>query len=189
MRQILLLTSFCLTFWTCDPRAKKKTEVVDSSKSTKQVIGRKFFIYDSIDYYTNDIDESKTLDLYDNQSKSEIDSFKMGVILGDIPKSISDLAFIEKLSKLAYKKTLVEKSKFDRIDSIFFEKTTTENIATACIYVYRNILIFKKDSKVVGTAKVCFGCMASQIKGTTANTKNFGQEGDYEKLAKLLRQK
>lgn len=178
---------FCLIFWTCDPTAKKKTEAVNSSKSTKQVIGRKFFIYDSIDYYTNDIDESKTLDLYDNKSKSEIDSFKMGVILGDIPNSISDLEFIDKLSNLGYKKTTIEKSKFDSIDSIFVEKTSTENIATACIYVYRNILIFKKDSKVVGTAKVCFGCMANQIKGTTANTENFGQEGDYERLAKLLR--
>ena len=188
MRLISILIIFCLTFWGCKSTTEKKSEPADNSKSTKQVIGKKFFEYDAIDYYSNDFDESKIGDLYDNQSKSEIDSFKMGIILGDIPKSISDLDFIDKLSKVGYKKTLIDKSKFDSIDKIFVEKTTTENLATACIYVYRDILIFKKDNKVVGTAKVCFGCMANQINGTTANTENFGQEGDYERLEKILRQ-
>ena len=68
-----------------------------------------------------------------------------------------------------------------------FEKSTLENIATACIHVYRDILIFKKEGKVIGTAKICFDCMSKQIKGTTANTENFGQDGDYEKLEKILR--
>jgi hypothetical protein len=165
---------------------EKKSEPSDYSKSTKQVIGKKFFEYDAIDYYTSDFDESKIGDLYDNQSRSEIDSFKMGVVLGDIPKSISDLTFIDKLAKIGYKKASINKSKFDNIDNLFIEKTTTKNIATSCIYVYRDVLIFKKDNRVVGTAKVCFGCLANQINGTTANTVNFGQEGDYEILEKLL---
>jgi hypothetical protein len=112
----------------------------------------------------------------------------MGIILGDIPKSISDLTFIDKLFAVGFKKKSLDKSKFDSIDKIFVEKTTAENLATSCMYVYRDILIFKKESKIVGTAKVCFGCMAHQITGTTANTENFGQEGDYERLEKLLRQ-
>ncbi len=188
MKLISILTIFCLTFWGCNSTTKKKNELADNSKPTKQVIGKKFFEYDAIEYYTNDFDETKIGDLYDNQSKTEIDSFKTGIILGDIPKSISDLGFIDKLAKVGYKKTIIEKSKFDSIDKLFVEKTTTDNIAVACIYVYRDILIFKKDNKVVGTAKVCFGCMANQINGTTANTENFGQEGDYERLEKLLRQ-
>lgn len=187
MRQISILTFFCLTFWGCNTTTEKKS-AIDSSKSTKQVIGKNFFEYDAIDYYTNDFDESKIGDLYDNQSKSELDSFKMGIILDDIPESISDLDFIDKLVKVGYKKTQIDKSKFDSIDNIFVEKTTTENIAAACVYVYRDILIFKKDDKVVGTAKICFDCMAHQINGTTANTENFGQEGDYQRLGKILRQ-
>ena len=39
----------------------------------------------------------------------------------------------------------------------------------------------------MGTAKICFSCNANQIKGTNANTENFGQEGDFEKLEKILR--
>lgn len=188
MRQILMFTLFFLSFWSCNSTNEKKNETADNSNSTKRMIGKKFFEYDAIDYYASNFDESKISDLYDSQSKSEIDSFKMGIILGDIPKSISDSTFIDKLSAIGYKKTSLDKSKFDSIDKIFVEKTTTENLATSCIYVYRDILIFKKESKIIGTAKVCFGCMAHQINGTIANTENFGQEGDYERLGKLLRQ-
>jgi hypothetical protein len=188
MRPIPMLIIFCLTLLSCNSTTDKKKETVDNLKTTEQAIGKKFFEYDEIDYYSTDFDESKIGDLYDNQSKTEIDSFKMGIILGDIPKNISDLPFIDKLATIGYKKKLLDKSKFTGIDKIFVEKTTTENLATSCIYVYRDILIFKKDRKVIGTAKVCFGCMANQINGTTANTENFGQEGDYKNLEKLLRQ-
>lgn len=188
MRLTLTLTIFFFTFWGCNSTTERKSEPVDNSKKTNQLIEKKYFEYDEIDYYAIDFDESKIRDLYNNQSKTEIDSFKMGIILGDIPKSISDLDFIDKLAKVGYNKAIIDKSTFDSIDEIFVEKTTTENIAAACIYVYRDILIFKKDSKVIGTAKVCFGCMANQINGTTANTENFGQDGDYAKLEKILRQ-
>jgi hypothetical protein len=186
MRAILILTIFSSTLWACNSTIEKKGGTVDSSKLTKQVSGTKYFEYDSIDYYSNRFDESKIGELYDNQYKSEADSFKIGIILGQIPKSITDLAFIDKLAKIGYKKTFIDKVKFDSIDKIFMEKITIDNIVTGCIYVYRDILIFKKNSKVVGTAKVCFGCMANQIHGTTASTENFGQDGDYGKLAKLL---
>lgn len=187
MKQNLILTILCLTFFSCNTTTKKKVETTDNSKKTIQVNQKKIFEFDAIDYYTSDFDESKIGELYDNQSKSEIDSFKMEIILGDIPKDISNLSFIDKLHKIGYKKKLVDKSKFDDINKIFVEKTVKENFVTACIYVYRDILIFKKNDKVVGTAKICFGCMANQITGTNANTENFGMDGDYEKLADLLR--
>lgn len=155
--------------------------------SENQVIGMKFFEYDTIDYYKVDFDEAKIGDLYENQSKSEIDSIKMGIILGDIPNDISDLTFIDKLSNVGYKRSTIEKSKFEHINKIFVEKTTSESSAAACIYVYRDILIFKRRGKIIGTAKICFGCMANQINGTIANAENFGQNGDYEKLEKILR--
>ena len=149
--------------------------------------GKKFFDYDEIVYYFNNYDESKIQELSDNQSKSDIDSIKMGVILGNIPKNISDLSFIDKLEKIGFVKNSVDKSKFADIDKIFIEKSVNENVATACIYIYRDILVFKREGKIVGTAKMCFGCMANQINGTTANTENFGQDGDYDRIEKILR--
>lgn len=142
MKYILLLTFFTLTLISCNSTVETKN--VEDVNSPKIETGKKFFEYDEIVYYFNEYDESKLGDLYENQSKSVNDSLKMGIILGKIPKDISDLDFINKLEKFGYKKSIVDKSKFNEIDKIFVEKTNTNNIFTACIYVYRDILIFKK---------------------------------------------
>jgi len=147
--------------------------------------GKKFFEYDEIDHYSSNADQEKLMRLPQNRSK-EIDSFTVGVILDNIPKDITDLYFIDKLESLGFKKRSVDKSKFTAIDSLFREKTVKEAIALSCIHLYRDILIFKKQKRVIGTAKICFSCNANQITGTDANTENFGQEGDYKKLEELL---
>jgi hypothetical protein len=140
----LFISAILVTFLSeCDSSGADNAKWITS-------MGQKFFVYDAIDYYVNDFDESKIKDLYDNRSKSEIDSFRMGIILGNIPKSISDLAFIEMLPNVGYTKTQIDPAKFARIDGIFVEKTTMNSVSSPCIYVYRDILIFKKENKVVG---------------------------------------
>lgn len=170
MRQILVLAFFSFTLIAC-----------------KQKQGNKFFAYDEIDYYFNNYKEENLSALYDNQSRSKMDSMEAGVIVGDIPLNIADLSFIRSLEKMGYQKRRLAKSSFGEIDDIFMEKTVKGNAVTTCIYIYRDILIFKKKGEVIGTAKICFDCGANNIKGTTANTENFGQDGDYERLANILR--
>lgn len=147
----------------------------------------KYFEYDNIDYYFNDFDGDKVIDLYDNKSRSDLDSLKLGVITGKIPNSVSDLSFIDKLETIGYRKESIDKSKFKSIDEIFVEKTVFSTSAYACIYVYRDILVFKRSDQVVGIAKVCFECGAHEIVGTVSDTKNFGQNGDYDRLFKIVR--
>jgi hypothetical protein len=148
--------------------------------------GKKFFDYDEINYYTIDFPEEKMLELIKNQSRSKLDSIKEGVILGSIPKDITDLSFINNLKKIGFRKSTIDRTKFTDIDAIFKEKSVYNTLATTCIYIYRDILIFKKEQKVIGTAKVCFDCWAHEITGTNRNTENFGQNGDYGKLKSLL---
>lgn len=162
--------------------------ILSCHSTTEQKSGsKKFFTYDEIHYYFNDYDETQLEELFGNQSRSALDSIKAEVIIGDIPHDITDLSFIEKLEAIGYKRRAIDKSRFAAIDDVFREKTVLESLATSCIYVYRDILIFKKKGKVVGTAKICFDCLANQIQGTTANTENFGQDGDYGKLERILR--
>lgn len=151
--------------------------------------GKKFFDYDEIEYYFCNYDEAKIDEFYDNQSRSAFDSIKMGVILSDMPQTINDLTFISKLKKIGYSYSKVDSTKFREIDQIFQEKETKNNVATSCIYIYRDILVFKKKHSVVGIAKICFGCLAHHIVGTNASTTNFGQDGDYYKLQKILYRK
>ena len=185
MKGILILIFITIIFDCCSFSSDKE-QSAPIKKQSEKLKSKNFFDYDEIDHYSSRYGDMDVEKLYNNQSRSKIDSLKTAVVLGDTPKGISDLSFIVKLESLGYKKNAVDKSKFEEIDKIFMEKSVKQIIMYSCIYVYNDILIFKKQKKVIGTAKICFGCMGNEIKGTNANTENFGQDGDYEKLEKLL---
>lgn len=149
---------------------------------------KQYFDFDEIDHYQIKIHDSVITKLYNDTLKSKLDLLKIKIIAGNTPKNISDLSFIDKLEEMGFKRTVVDTSKFKAIESIFLEKEAQYPVYMACETAYRNILIFKKNNKVIGTAKICFSCMQSDIKGTTANTDNFGQDGDYAKLEAILKQ-
>jgi hypothetical protein len=173
----------------CNAKSEKVKENFENVIKEPKITGEKYFDYDEIEYYKSEIEEDLIGELYDNQKKSLKDSLKTGVILGQIPKSISDTSFIDYLKSFGYLKSKIETYKFNKIDEIFTEKKHSELYATACVYIYRDILIFKKKSKIIGIAKICFGCDASVIVGTKSNTEEFGMSGDYEKLREILSQK
>lgn len=168
---------------------EKKESTANKIPIPQPMDGTKFFDYNSIEYFKIEISGSEVEDIYKNETKSEIDLLKEGVILGHIPSSISDSDFIYKLTTIGYKKFKIDRSRFGEFDKLFIQKSATNKILTKCKGdVYRDILIFKKDNKVIGTAKICFSCLRNQIRGSRANTFDFGQNGDYTKLAQLLKQ-
>ena len=189
MKNIIFLISILI--FSCNSKTETKAENLEKQNLESVIIepkitGEKYFEYDEIEYYKSEIEEDQIGELYNNQKKSKKDSLKIGIILGKIPKSISDTNFIDNLKSFSYLKSNIEPEKFDKINEIFTEKKHSEMYETACIYIYRDILIFKKKSKIIGIAKICFGCDASVIVGTKSNTEEFGMSGDYEKLKKIL---
>ncbi|SFN59035.1 hypothetical protein SAMN05444143_1305 [Flavobacterium succinicans] len=192
MRNIIFLITILI--FSCNSKTEKKAENVEKQNNESvikgpKITGGKYFEYDEIEYYQSEIEEDQIGELYDNQEKSKKDSLKMGIILGEIPKSINDTKFIDNLKSFGYTKSKIEENKFNKIDEVFTEKKHSEAYQTGCIYIYRDILIFKKKSKIIGIAKICFGCDASVIVGTKSNTEEFGMSGDYEKLREILRGK
>jgi hypothetical protein len=159
----------------------------NTNMDTDNKTGKLFFDYDAIDYYFNNIDELHSPELYDNHNTSADDSIRTKVIIGNTPKDIADLAFIDKLEAFGYSKSSVDTSLFKAINEVFSEKPPGNTLVRGCIYIYRDILVFKKKGKVIGTAKICFACGDAQIKGTTAYTDMFGQNDDYERLEKALK--
>ena len=192
MKNIIFLITILI--FSCNSKTEKKAENIENLNNESvikepKITGEKYFEYDEIEYYQSEIEEDQIDELYDNQEKSKKDSLKMGIILGEIPKSINDTKFIDNLKSFGYTKSKIEENKFNKIDEVFTEKKHSEAYQTACIYIYRDILIFKKKSKIIGIAKICFGCDANVIVGTKANTEEFGMSGDYEKLREILRGK
>ncbi|MHB1278835.1 MAG: hypothetical protein ACYC1Q_10590 [Bacteroidia bacterium] len=186
MKSFLSFTILLIALSACNPASDKQNESVESLKP-EPFIGKKFFDYDAIEHYSIEIEEAEVIALYNNKSKSVLDSFKIGLIGEDLPMDIFDFASFDQLEKVGYKKSSIDTSKFDEMDRIFVEKTPKEFKRAACMPVYRDILIFKRNDKNVGTAKVCFDCDSHQIHGAAANTENFGLADEYWDLRNLLR--
>ena len=174
---ILILTFGCTT----NTKQNDKINSIDKQSEKKQ-----YFDYDKLIHYQTNFNEDKIGELFDNQSKSAMDSIKLGVIIDDIPSSLQDTTFISKLELIGYRKKQVDKAKFGNVNELFREKQHNQIMATSCINIYRDILIFKRKRMTIGVSKICFDCMANHIVGTTLNTDGFGQSSDYNKLHAIL---
>lgn len=56
-----------------------------------------------------------------------------------------------------------------------------------CEPIYRDIFLFKKNTKVSGIAKLCYDCEKSLFIGTSAVVSNFGAKGEFEQLRKIIK--
>jgi hypothetical protein len=187
MTKLLAIIIFIFALFSCHTSATKSKQNIQQ-KQYHIIKGKKFFNYDKIDYYHSNFDSKNSLELLDSEPNSLLDSIKVAVLFGETPESINDTSCINQLTKVGYTKQNINKEKFSKIDSIFIEKTTTTNDGTNCVYIYRDILIFKKQNKIIGIAKICFSCFGNRIVGAKANKINFGQDGDYDKLKSIIYQ-
>ena len=191
--KLFLYTSICFFIISCKTETKKynvfkeqeKTEII-KTKTLKTEIGKVFFDFDEIDFYNTDFDEKKSIVLIQNKENSELDKLKYEIILEETPKNIQDLEFLNKMTEIGFTHKKIESDKFKSINEIFVEKNISNDYAYGCAPVYRDILIFKKNEKIIGVAKICFGCEQNIIIGTKANTVNFGHNGDYGRLKNIL---
>lgn len=168
-------------------KQKKNETDIDANKSNP-ILTKNYFDFDEVDHYYNNYDPLSEENRYDRKFiKTKLDSLEVQLIYGSTPTTINDLEFIPYLNKISYKKTNIDTSLFAQLNEIFTERIYDYNTSTRCIYIYRDILIFKKNKEVVGVVKICFECKGIRIVGTTANTSFFGMEDEYTRLEKLLR--
>jgi hypothetical protein len=185
----LLLLAILSFFLGC----KKEHSSINRQQSNKPVEqkfipkhGKLYFDYDAIDHYHISIDENAVMILDSSQNRSKKDQLKLDILINKTPKDINDMEFIKSLEKIGFKKSVIKTQNLKKINEIFIEKTVSENIEYACVPIYRDILIFKKQKAIIGIAKICFDCHQKHIVGTNANTENFGQDGDYPKLLQVI---
>jgi hypothetical protein len=147
-----------------------------------------FFDFDEIDYYNIDISEDEVMDMADQVNTSESKAMKMSILTDDIPSGITsrDTVIISLLEKYGFKKYRVGTALHEDINNVFKVKPLADVVATACVYIYRDILVFRKQGKIAGVAKICFNCWGNYITGAKANTESFGTGSDYSRLRDLL---
>lgn len=153
----------------------------------KQELGNYYFDFDSVDHYSIVLNHQNFSSLSAISGSTKNKKLKEDLVYNGIPSSLKDTIFISKLNRLGYEKKVLNESKLDSINELFRFKTHKETKALSCAPVFRDILIFRKNGKVEGMAKICFECNQSLVIGTSENTSEFGQSGDYGKLWRILK--
>jgi hypothetical protein len=147
-----------------------------------------YFQFDQIEHFKNEIDENKILNFGAKSKNTPKEKKLMKILLEDNLDNLVDTTILENLQNIGFQKKQIPQNKFEEINEIFHEKKHSEVIEMSCVAIYRDILIFKMNDKIVGTAKICFGCGQSIIAGSKYDTYGFGQSGDYVALHDLLYQ-
>jgi hypothetical protein len=108
----------------------------------------KVYYFDQVEHYSANVAEDSLSSLSDaERSKPKTQRFEE-VIEGRTPKSIADTLFLEKSA----------------------DPNETKWI---CMPVYNSVLVFRKENKITGIAKNCFGCNEIHIVGTEAENGSF----------------
>lgn len=181
MSSIKYLTILIL-FISCGQKQKQP--------ATENKIDEKaFFDFDKIIHYSIDISNDSVLSLHENRDKSRRNMLLDNILIQYGDEHLADTAFLNSLDDLPFNKVIIDPSKFPAIKNIFREKKHEFPVYYACAAIWRDILIFKKSESTIGIAKLCFDCNRYSIVGAKANTDEFGQDGDFEKLYALLKKK
>jgi hypothetical protein len=173
MKQFTILIS--LLVLSCNNPSKPVAENKPKAKHPGA-----YFDFDEITHYRSDIQEGQISGLFEEKSRI------LDLILQDSPDSLSDTAFINDLDQLPFIKTRIDSKHHYEISAIFSDRMRDDSLEAACIAIYRDILIFRKNKQICGLAKVCFSCEKKYILGTKLNTRGFGKHGDFDKLKAIL---
>ena len=153
--------------------------ILSSCKNDNQ-----FFRYNKLEHYHIDIDEDKVFSLDEKKSKKQAKLIEL--LTQYTPDTLSEISVLNGIEKIGYKKKDVLKNEFENIDKIFSEKTIFNKTEMSCIAIYRDILVFKNNNKIVGVVKLCFDCNQFVIAGTNKNTDSFGESDDFNSLYSIL---
>lgn len=145
-----------------------------------------FFDYEVIEHYYNPMpDYVMSQGRY---VKAEYER-KYAIARYDIPKDISDTAFIDDLTYFGYRKRYMKPTKFRELNKIFCKKDSIIIKFCGCHGFYTDILVFKKDEVIVGIAKISFEGRQAYFVGSKVDTNHFGYDGEFEKLKSILGRK
>ena len=138
-----------------------------------------YFQYDQVEHYYIGIAKGVPLPKLSNEENKRL-------ALLTRESDPFDTTIFSHLPVLGFIRTDLPAGLFSQLNEIFCYRKHKSILISRCMPVFRDILLFKKDNRIVGTARICFDCGQHVITGTTINTEGFGQSGDYGKLYNLL---
>lgn len=189
MKKIISIAILFSLFISC-----KKEE----SQIEKAILSKTFFDFDKIEHYklkiTNtDISNLSNL-LVEGEELSKKDSINEIIymfVTNLRPKMANEKEINTVLSAVKNQKKTIDNKYFQELKSdIFIEKKCNfnEDMIPATLPLYKDIFIFWKNKEIIGLAKLnSNGPFLHVFQGTTKNTDCFGENGEIQKLQKILK--
>lgn len=172
--------------WIATGCGSATTDKKKDTSKTGEAACKPYFSFDQVEYYAwnGTDDEAYTL----MQEEDATGGLKKYLLTEFDDNQLLNPSNFEKIEELGFRKKEIATDKFNQLNEIFCERKH-EKVpeVEVCLSIFRDILVFKKEGKIVGVAKIYFDCKHNVITGTTLNTSEFGLSGDYEKLEKLLK--
>jgi hypothetical protein len=142
-----------------------------------------FFDYEVIEHYSN---PNPNITQFAGRFETDEEHRKRMVVFANMPLELKDTAFIDELRSFGYRRKYVKPTKFRELNKLFCHKEYDDLSVRRCSAVYTDILIFRKENRIVGIAKLDFvGCQFYFV-GALVETKNFGRAGEFLELKKIL---
>lgn len=182
MHRTIIVLTIALFLWGC----QNPTEKGYAGEQNQEINCNPYFLFDEVIQYSIKIDARLAEELGPKKNKTEQEENLTSLLIGPLPLTLSDTTLLKEAENVGYVRTSLDNKYFQQIEEIFCERKHKDGIAYACMPIYRDILVFKRKNKIIGTAKICFTCRQHRITGTTLNTEMFGQSGDFGKLDTLL---
>ncbi|MEN2486546.1 hypothetical protein AAYQ05_01995 [Flavobacterium sp. B11] len=157
--------------------------------SCKSKEDKMFFDFDSVEYYS--LNKSKEKEIEENNRNGIKDSIINDILYSEFPEKLNNEVFYEIINSRGFSKFDLSQKDVDYLkNDIFVEKISLKVFGTmkACAPEYRDFLVFRKNDKVSGIAKICLWCGHSYFISSknNINTEDFGTEEDYESLKELF---
>ncbi len=137
--------------------------------------------YDKIEYYHLDI----SLKDANERFRKNPEKYKVWEIFYEnIPRDLKDSDFISVLES-NYDKYSVPKNRNRQISETLHYKIGSYDFP-ACDTFFRDIIVFKKGSKITGVIKICMECKISRFVGFNYDKTKYRIEIDLKKLEDIL---
>lgn len=161
--------------------------VLACSQPSAEVDCKPYFDYDQIVHYTYQGSAEYSHELYTLREGTREDQIIFGWLVGDATKILTDTVDLNLLQSHSFQVSEIPVSQFDTLNTIFCQREHFNQMYAGCEPIYRDILLFRKEGKTMGFARLCFQCEMASFTGTDRNTMDFGQSGDFHRLRLLLK--
>ncbi len=175
----------------------RKTKIVKTCNPGNKAIAESNFYYfdsDTILHYKTKLDREGEYEFNRKKNKTKSEKALHNIMNQNAIKTLKDTAVIASLKNIGFTEQILNKNQKLVVNNLFSSGTKNKQEKsgytnyTPCGAIFRDVLIFKKHSKITGIVKVCFGCKAILL--ANLENKNYQKpietNKDYSDLYTIL---